>query len=109
MVAVERFWVAVVVMTALPAMVLADDAYNRSQMNSRAAAQGAQLISDICKEYWEGSLRANPTMATTLGDRRYDDRLDDNSPIGILEEQKLTYNDNVEMSLTKFDGTRITI
>jgi hypothetical protein len=29
--------------------------------------------------------------------------------IGILEEQKLTYNDNVEMSLTKFDGTKITI
>ena len=29
--------------------------------------------------------------------------------IAILEEQKLTYNDNVEMSLTKFDGTKITI
>src|SRR5262249_44967013 len=29
--------------------------------------------------------------------------------IGIMEEQKLTYNDKVEMSLTKFDGTRITI
>jgi len=29
--------------------------------------------------------------------------------IGILEEQKLTYNDNVEMSLTKFDGAKITI
>ena len=29
--------------------------------------------------------------------------------IGILEEQKPTYNDNVEMSLTKFDGTKITI
>jgi hypothetical protein len=29
--------------------------------------------------------------------------------ISILEEQKLTYNDNVEMTLTKFDGTKITI
>lgn len=29
--------------------------------------------------------------------------------IGILEEQKLTYNDDVQMTLTKFDGTRITI
>ena len=29
--------------------------------------------------------------------------------IAILEEQKLTYNDNVEMSLTKFDGTKIWI
>jgi hypothetical protein len=29
--------------------------------------------------------------------------------IGILQEQKLTYNDKVEMTLTKFDGTTITI
>jgi len=29
--------------------------------------------------------------------------------IGILQEQKVTYNDNVEMSLTKLDGTKITI
>lgn len=29
--------------------------------------------------------------------------------IGILEEQKLTYNDNLSMTLTKFDGTQITI
>jgi membrane-associated phospholipid phosphatase len=29
--------------------------------------------------------------------------------ICILEEQKLTYNDNVQMTLTKFDGTTITI
>ncbi len=29
--------------------------------------------------------------------------------IGILQEQKLTYNEEVKMSLTKFDGTKITI
>jgi membrane-associated phospholipid phosphatase len=29
--------------------------------------------------------------------------------ICILEEQKLTYNDNVQMTLTKFDGTTITV
>ncbi len=29
--------------------------------------------------------------------------------IGILQEQKLTYNDKVEMTLTKFDGTKIVI
>jgi hypothetical protein len=29
--------------------------------------------------------------------------------IGILQEQKLTYHETVEMSLTKFDGTKITI
>ncbi len=36
-------------------------------------------------------------------------RLGEEVAICILQEQKLTYNDNVEMSLTKFDGTRITI
>jgi hypothetical protein len=29
--------------------------------------------------------------------------------IGVMQEHKLTYNDKVEMSLTKFDGTKITI
>ncbi|MBI1761365.1 MAG: vanadium-dependent haloperoxidase [Acidobacteria bacterium] len=36
-------------------------------------------------------------------------RLGEAVTIAILEEQKLTYNDNVEMTLTKFDGTKITI
>jgi hypothetical protein len=36
-------------------------------------------------------------------------KLGEEITIGILQEQKLTYNDNVEMTLTKFDGTKITI
>lgn len=36
-------------------------------------------------------------------------RLGEAVTIGILQEQKLTYNDKVEMSLTRFDGTKITI
>ncbi len=36
-------------------------------------------------------------------------RLGESIAIGILEEQKLTYNDDVQMTLTKFDGTKITI
>jgi hypothetical protein len=36
-------------------------------------------------------------------------RLGEEVAICILEEQKLTYNQDVSMSLTKFDGTRITI
>lgn len=36
-------------------------------------------------------------------------RLGEAVVIGILEEQKTTYNDNVKMTLTKFDGTQITI
>jgi hypothetical protein len=36
-------------------------------------------------------------------------KLGEDVAICILEEQKLTYNDNVQMTLTKFDGTKITI
>ncbi|MDQ3010889.1 MAG: phosphoesterase, partial [Acidobacteriota bacterium] len=36
-------------------------------------------------------------------------RLGEEVTICILQEQKLTYNDNLEMTLTKFDGTKITI
>jgi hypothetical protein len=36
-------------------------------------------------------------------------KLGESVAIGILEEQKLTYNDDLEMTFTKFDGTKITI
>ena len=36
-------------------------------------------------------------------------KLGESVAIGILEEQKLTYNDDVKMTLTRFDGTTITI
>jgi uncharacterized protein (DUF885 family) len=39
-------------------------------------------------EFWQGTLRANPTRATSLGDTRYDDRLEDIGPAGIAAETK---------------------
>jgi uncharacterized protein (DUF885 family) len=39
----------------------------------------AGTLAALCDEYWEGRLAANPIEATGIGDRRYDDRLDDNS------------------------------
>ncbi len=36
-------------------------------------------------------------------------KLGETIAIGILEEQKLTYNDELQFTLTKFDGTKITI
>src|SRR6266850_7654052 len=42
----------------------------------------------LCEEYWQGYLRANPTSATAIGDRRYDALLDDNSPAGIARETR---------------------
>jgi len=36
-------------------------------------------------------------------------KLGEEVTICILQEQKASYNDNVSMTLTKFDGTKITI
>src|SRR5262245_16584811 len=45
-------------------------------------------LAKLASDYWEGALRANPTMATSIGDRRYDDRLDDISPAGRAADRK---------------------
>ncbi|HYM81961.1 MAG TPA: DUF885 domain-containing protein [Candidatus Limnocylindria bacterium] len=54
----------------------------------RALAGPSEDLAKLCEEYWEGHLRAHPTSATAIGDRRYDDRLDDNSPAGRTREQQ---------------------
>jgi uncharacterized protein (DUF885 family) len=54
------------------------------------AAGASALLARICDEYWEGTLKVNPTMATSLGDHRYDAQLEDNSPTGLeLERDRL--------------------
>ncbi len=53
-----------------------------------AMAAGAPTIASLSEEYWQGYLEANPTSATSLGDRRYDDRLDDITPVGIDREKR---------------------
>ena len=56
------------------------------------AATGAKTpggeLARLCKEYWEGYLVAHPTEATAIGDRRYDDRLEDIRPAATLREQR---------------------
>ncbi len=54
------------------------------------AAGASQLLARICDEYWQGTLKASPTMATSLGDHRYDAQLEDISPTGAeLERTRL--------------------
>jgi uncharacterized protein (DUF885 family) len=58
---------------------------------ARAAEPGPEpgkRLAALCEEYWQGTLRASPTFATSLGDRRYDDRLDDITPAGIAAETR---------------------
>ncbi len=37
-------------------------------------------VDTLAAEYWEGRMQADPIEATLLGDRRYDDRMPDQSP-----------------------------
>jgi len=45
-------------------------------------------LARLCEEYWEGTLEANPVLATTIGDHRFDARLGDISPAGLEREQR---------------------
>src|SRR5436190_12517486 len=51
------------------------------------AAGGSAPLAKLCDEYWQGYLAANPTTATSVGDSRYDDRLNDIKPAGIEKEK----------------------
>jgi len=45
-------------------------------------------LAKLCDEYWQGMMRANPTYATSIGDRRFDDQLPDITPAGIERDRK---------------------
>lgn len=45
-------------------------------------------LARLCEEYWQSWLAANPTEATSLGDRRFDDRLQDITPAGRSAQRK---------------------
>lgn len=49
--------------------------------------QAAARLAALCHDYWEGTLRARPTTATALGDRRYDHLLEDITPAGRERER----------------------
>jgi uncharacterized protein (DUF885 family) len=50
---------------------------------SSAAGSASDRLAKLAESYYQGALEANPVSATSIGDRRYDDRLDDNTPAGI--------------------------
>jgi uncharacterized protein (DUF885 family) len=54
----------------------------------RAQADASRTLAQLCDEYWQGTLKANPTTATSLGDHRFDAMLEDASPTGIQTERK---------------------
>ncbi len=56
--------------------------------SSGATATASQDLAKLCDEYWQGYLQTYPTEATSLGDKRYDDRLEDITPAGIAKETR---------------------
>jgi len=49
----------------------------------------ASELARVADTFWEDVLREVPVWATVLGDRRYDDRLDDNSPQGLARNRQM--------------------
>jgi uncharacterized protein (DUF885 family) len=45
-------------------------------------ADAADRLEALAAEYWDAFLEVNPTFATAIGDRRFDDRLPDPTPEG---------------------------
>jgi uncharacterized protein (DUF885 family) len=45
-------------------------------------------LSSLAREYWESRLADEPLLATGIGDRRFDDRLQDITPQGRLRAQR---------------------
>jgi uncharacterized protein (DUF885 family) len=54
---------------------------------SAQAAPDTTALSGLCDEYWQGYLQLNPLEATSLGDTRYDAKLEDITPAGIERER----------------------
>ena len=44
--------------------------------------KASQPLADLAGEYWQAHLVASPVTATSMGDRRYDSRLNDITPEG---------------------------
>ena len=71
----------------LPAVLLLLITMSAVPTSARAASP-PQELAKLCDDYWQGYLEASPTVATGLGDKRYDDRLGDITPAGIAKEER---------------------
>ncbi len=52
-------------------------------------ADASAALADLAERTWQRTLELNPTLATILGDERYDDRLDDIGPAGRAARRAL--------------------
>src|SRR5262249_61159692 len=68
-------------MSLLAAALIAATATAAADVDSRR-----QRLAALLTEHWERHLRANPLFATLIGDKRYNDRLDDYSEERVLAD-----------------------
>ncbi|HVL52852.1 MAG TPA: DUF885 domain-containing protein [Vitreimonas sp.] len=54
-----------------------------------STADASTLVNELADRFWESILELQPTLATTYGDDRYDDRLDDPGPEGRARLRRL--------------------
>jgi uncharacterized protein (DUF885 family) len=55
--------------------------------NAHAQSFAGEDLAKLCDDFWQGTLKAHPTSATQQGDHRYDDQIEDISPVGIEHER----------------------
>ena len=56
---------------------------------SARAQNPSEQLATLCTEFWEAQIKANPVMATSMGDRRYDAFLSDITPEGLQKERAM--------------------
>jgi uncharacterized protein (DUF885 family) len=56
---------------------------------SAQAQAPSKDLAALAEDFWQASLSMSPVMATSLGDRRYDAYLSDNSPEGIARNRAI--------------------
>jgi len=74
-------------------------AQEKASVESRLATQNA-----LFTEFWETSLKLNPTQATAVGDYRYNDKLGDNSLAGIAKRHDITAGFLARVKAISTDG-----
>jgi len=64
-------------------------------------------VDDAADRFWESILELNPSLATTYGDERYADRLEDPSPVGRAKTRALMERTLAEVGEISPDGLAI--
>ena len=94
----RKFLKALAVLALVSAPLIAQEKAP-STAEARLAAQNA-----LFAEFWETTLRLNPTVATSVGDYRYNDKLGDNSLAGIAKRHDITAGFLARVKAISTDG-----